>query len=268
MTQMFLIEPAPSAACPLTYVGNKSVLYDMVIQMLPPDTTEVVSPFCGSGALEIKLAASGIRVHAYDAFFPIPIFYQQMAKDAAAVVNEAESRYPMTAEVFETYRDPETWAELTPLQTAGIWWLCNKKAFSGFGLTRQPAKDSVLRPTPHYWNDPKWSSWRNVNFSCEHADWRDTLQRHPDSTLYLDPPYVSKENYYGFRDGQDAFPHEDLRDALASRTAPWILSYGPHELIKELYADFTIMTPEWKYTSGKNHGGRRNSEELLIVNFS
>ena len=258
---------APSARTPLNYIGGKKLLYAAIERSLPAGTTELVSPFCGGAGLELQLAASGIRVRAFDIFDPIPQFFSTFNGRSSLVVDAALRRYPLSKEEFLEYGKGPAWhAVQSPFEKAAIFWLSNKMSFSGRGFSTTPARENNVQP--EYFQEACWQDWRNDYFTCEKQDWRVTLERYPDATLYLDPPYVNRYEFYGFYGGQPPFPHEELRDALAKRDAPWILSYAPDDLIFDLYQDFTIHRREWTHSAGNNAGkaGRPKGKEILIVN--
>lgn len=62
---------------------------------------------------------------------------------------------------------------------------------------------------------------------------------HPETHLYLDPPYYNTENLYGFHDfNKDS--HEHLLNILKKIESQWILSYYEFDILKE-------MLPEDEY---------------------
>ena len=63
--------PKISERPPLSYVGAKYMLYKKILDLLPPNTEELVSPFMGGASLELRLATHGLKVHAYDDFEPL-----------------------------------------------------------------------------------------------------------------------------------------------------------------------------------------------------
>ena len=68
----------------------------------------------------------------------------------------------------------------------------------------------------------------------------DSIVKHPDCFLYLDPPYYleDKSKLYGKNgDMHLGFDHQLLCDLLKNRDN-WLLSYNDCEVIRELYKDF------------------------------
>lgn len=258
---------APSSQTPINYIGGKKILYNRILHSLPDDTRKLVSPFFGGGGLEIQLAATGIRVYGYDIFEPISQFFTTFNGHSSAVVSETLRLYPLSHEEFLEYSKGDAWKALrSPYTKAAVFWLGNKMSFSGRGFSTTPARTNNVQP--EYFQEDRWQSWRNDYLTVERQDWRVTLDQHPDDVLYVDPPYVGRYEFYGWKGGQPPFDHEELRDALAKRDAPWILSYAPDDLIFDLYRDFTIHQVGWTHSAGNNAGkaGRPKGKELLIVN--
>ena len=83
--------------------------------------------------------------------------------------------------------------------------------------------------------------------------------------IYLDPPYLIKNNLYGNRgDMQKGFNHERLSELVRELDSlGWniVLSYNRCEQIEEWYSDFEIIPVDWKY--GMN--ASKESDEYLIV---
>ena len=278
-SQLALIENArtPDVISPLAYVGAKHRLYKrLMMDILPANTSEIVSPFMGGASLELKLAGSGMRVWAYDIFKPVVEFFQVFNSYAASVVDKALQIYPIykgcpeTRERYEHIRKGEGWNEIAcEIERAATTWCISKQSYMGRNFSSSPvAPEHAL--SIEYFRNPigggnnqrMWADWHNPNISFHQGDFRESLADH-DCIAYMDPPYVTKEKLYGFGD-QGEFPHEELRDILAKRQQ-FVLSYGDHPVIWELYQDFKIVRPQWQYGFGKAQSDASQSEELLIL---
>ena len=82
--------------------------------------------------------------------------------------------------------------------------------------------------------------------------------------MYLDPPYVEKEYYYGWKKEQQGFDHHYFADRISNLENKWILSYARHDLIFELYKQYEILECKYSYTIQSN---TNKNAELLIINF-
>ena len=88
-----------------------------------------------------------------------------------------------------------------------------------------------------------------------------------EALFYLDPPYVGTENYYKNTGGFGLKEHELLCNLLKNIKGKFMLSYNDCELIRELYKDFNIKELKVRYSLNNNVLKRKESKELLIMNF-
>ena len=87
-----------------------------------------------------------------------------------------------------------------------------------------------------------------------------SLEKHPFTFAYLDPPYLIESSLYGKKgNAHKNFDHLQLADILKKRKY-WILSYNDCEEIRKLYQEFHIITPNWKYGMSND----KMSKEVLI----
>jgi DNA adenine methylase len=104
-------------------------------------------------------------------------------------------------------------------------------------------------------------SFQVTNFEVGCADFRESIPKHSDAFLYLDPPYMNGHALYGINgDTHKDFNHQELADMLYKRER-WIMSYNDCSTIRELYADNPILSLEWVYGMSKN----KQSSEVLIL---
>lgn len=109
----------------------------------------------------------------------------------------------------------------------------------------------------------------------EHLDFEKLIKKYdgPASLFYLDPPYVSAEHYYNSNEVCfNRVDHERLAKVLKKIKGKFCLSYYDDPLIRELYANFRIIS---KTTSKSSYGITKDSKtrsrpeatELLIMNY-
>jgi DNA adenine methylase len=92
-------------------------------------------------------------------------------------------------------------------------------------------------------------------------DFKKSIPRHKNTLLYLDPPYLIQSKLYGKKgDLHKNFDHYTLAKMLKKRNN-WILSYNNSKEIHEMYSDYTILYPDWKYGMSQN----KRSREVLIL---
>lgn len=258
----------PSSHSPLSYFGGKAPLWNVVKPLLPIGVTEIASPFIGGGGLELKIAASNIKVHASDRLEPLVNFWQHFLDDAVSIAERAHELFPLSTPVLRSMypQDDDDWSKSgyyslpSQFEQAVHFWLINKQTWCGKSMISYGASDWTNISTD-YFSPAKWHNWRNPNLKVKQMDWEDSMDEHHDKFLYLDPPYIEKEQYYGLKGEDHSFDHDKLADRLKAHKHGWILSYGDHPYIHELYADFMIMRPKWYYGTSKSM-----SSELLILN--
>ena len=106
----------------------------------------------------------------------------------------------------------------------------------------------------------KFRSWQNKLVTIKYADYREALDSSNGRLLYLDPPYVEKEYYYQQVGFEDLFDHNELAERL-KQIPNWMMSYGDHDLIRELYKDFDVIDVAWRNKC-------KIYNELLILNLN
>ena len=262
MEQLDMGFGSPSYYAPLSYVGGKKKLYWIISQYLVSELPDkMVSPFMGGASLELRLAASGTKVITGDIFEPYVEFMQLWQVRSDEIIRRTLEIYPMPKEDFRRYTEGREWhAVKCPIDRAAITWSINKMSFMAKGFSgRTPVGLDFVPPTSVFLQEPL-QNWKNDNITFLLQDYRKTLDDHPDVLAYLDPPYYKKEDFYGYGD-QGTFDHQELKDRLDARQK-FVMSYGDHPVITELYKDYRILRPQWKYFGGAKG---RPSEELLIL---
>jgi DNA adenine methylase len=107
----------------------------------------------------------------------------------------------------------------------------------------------------------KIESFKIRNLSIELMDFKKSIARHKKALLYVDPPYLIQSKLYGKRgDLHKNFEHDSLAKILKKRNN-WILSYNNTKEIHDMYSDYRILYPDWKYGMSSN----KTSREVLIL---
>ena len=257
--QTYLFD-APSLNTPLKYMGGKKNFFPCFRQYLPKGVTEIVSPFLGGGGLELQLTGLGIQVHGSDLFEPLINFWNYWIYDADAVIEDLMTFYPLSYEERKYYTKTEfkkgfpafNGDQISGLRRASLYWNVTSVGWAGANLKQ--ALSSKLRNLSSE-RFTKFANWNNSLITVIQSDYKDILKSLNGRFFYLDPPYVEQEHFYH----QGDFDHEELFGIL-NQTPNWMLSYGDHEIIRNLYKDFNIVDVSWR-----NHGKIHN--ELLILNL-
>ena len=146
---------------------------------------------------------------------------------------------------------PSTPDELVELAARRVY--CHQVSFSGFG----PAAFGTSKPPDARWTERIFerleavhrilSGIPEVRITC--LDFREVLQEtNEDDFAFVDPPYVERGSrmYIHPFSRED---HADLAEALESARCRWLLTYGDHARIDDLYAWADIDRRDVSYNS-------------------
>lgn len=241
---------------PLRYPGGKTRGIHVITRFFPKNFDVLLSPFFGGGSIEIFVASKGIKVYGYDAFLPLVEFWQCLTEQREQLAAKVEKYWPLSKEKFYELQKIQPCFK-DKVERAAIYYVLNRSSFSGATLSGGMSPDhprftqaSILRL--HEFNNP--------NINVKHADFKTSLKAHPFTFAYLDPPYLIKSSLYGKKgNAHKDFEHEELA-ALLKKRRHWILSYNDCKDIRDLYAGFNTLTPDWKYGMSDN----KSSKEILI----
>lgn len=246
-----------SAKSPLRYPGGKFRAIKHIIRYFPDDLETLASPFFGGGSVELACASQGIKVYGYDGFEPLVNFWQVAIEDAPQLARLVYTYHPLTRSKF--YALQKRFFTLSDrVDRAAAFFVLNRSSFSGTTFS------GGMSPGHPRFNENAIERLANLqveNISVSHADFKDSLARHEDDFLYLDPPYANGENLYGNKGNMhDGFDHKGLAEILNVRKG-WVLSYNDCEQVRNLYPNSKFVTPHWTYGMSNN----KRSNEVLIL---
>lgn len=240
----------------LRYPGGKTRGVEFITRFFPDNLDVLLSPFLGGGSVELSVAAKGTKVYGYDIFNPLVEFWQCLLSHPEILVLEVEKYFPLSKENFYKLQKNQTTLQ-TKLERAAAFYVLNRASFSGATLSGGMSPD---HPRFTESSIQRVRDFLNPNISVKQADFKQSLMNHPYAFTYLDPPYLIKNSLYGYKgDTHKDFDHAGLAKILKNREH-WLLSYNDCEEIRDLYAGFHIITPNWKYGMSSN----KSSKEVLI----
>lgn len=242
---------------PLRYPGGKSRAVNRILRYIPRGLDTLASPFLGGGSVELACAANGVRVYGYDGFEPLVDFWQAALEDAPNLARLVYEYHPLTRTRF--YALQKRYFDLTDrIERAAAFFTLNRSSYSGTTLS------GGMSPGHPRFNESaieRLANFRQDNLTVERADFKESLSKHRDHFLYLDPPYANGGKLYGKQgDMHEDFDHEGLADILRGR-GRWVLSYNDCERVRDLYPDNPFITPEWTYGMST----KKESNEVLIL---
>lgn len=276
---------------PLRYAGGKSLAVGHVVQYLPDDLENIVSPFFGGGSIEIACANElGIRVQGYDIFDVLVNYWQVQIKsphDLAAQIRKWQPNKEQYARIKTQLKSHWNGTNIVKDKTllAALYWFNHNLSY-GPGFLGWMSKIYEDAERANRLID-KVENFSCPNLSVKKGAFDKTIARHNGSFLYCDPPYYLSGDSKMFRGiypqrnfpiHHNGFNHELLRDLLHQHRGGFILSYNDCETIRSWYADYRIEEVAWQYTlgqgetrigknrieNGTNHHIKK-SHELLIV---
>lgn len=245
---------------PLQYAGGKGWLWKTFQSYLPQNTTEIVSPFVGGGAIEINLARQGIHVKAYDAFEPLVNFWKYFLDYPKEFIGLARQ--------FIETKDRDFFCKIhkggydalkTNYIKAIMYFLINRMSFKAMTFQAHGLRNDYLRALkPNILSTLE--NYQIPNFTVKKQDFLTTIRLNPYSFLFCDPPYPVETSLYGSRklDLQSRFDHKALANELCSREK-WICCYNDNEEILKLYKHHKILPIQ-----RVGDGSCLNKNEVLI----
>lgn len=277
--QLDLINDLPrlSIRPPFPYFGGKQKARRNIFRCFPQGIDLMVSPFLGGGSVELYTASRGIQVKAFDKFPPLCRLWQTLLRDAGAVAAMQRERYPYDPAFLKSIIQNGTNAMdiEDDVEASSIIWSMSHQAYAGMFMnstyfdtkTKKTSKTVKACASIEYFNADRWDDWGNDNLTVGCQSWELTLEQYPDAFLYVDPPYVGNEKYYGQNKNKDFFDHVALAEALRNHNNGWVLSYVEHPIVDELYSDFEVLRPRWAQGIIAAQGKRdsKSAKELYIL---
>jgi site-specific DNA-adenine methylase len=215
----------------MRYKGSKAWLAPLMERLLP-DAHTVVSPFLGSGKVELALLRRGLRVQGSDAWRPLVTLYEAALarpSELAARLNALQT--PSRQEYRELLA-----AEPTDAldQAARVYQVLHNSYDGEWGkyAPRKPASACALH---RLLRDA--SARARLTVTCRDA-FEVLSELRPGVVLYLDPPYLLKgRRRYPTADHSLAF-HRRLATALRECPVPFALSVNDAPQAHQLYGDW------------------------------
>jgi DNA adenine methylase len=244
----------------MKYPGGKRWLAKDIAAMLPPHRC-YVEVFGGMGAVLLAKEPSPVEVY-NDVDEGLVTVFRVARHHPDELAKELRYCLFSRSERLHWLESPGE----TDIQRAARWIAARWTGFAGlagrgFHVSRSCAaasRDTLIKNIMAV-------SDRLARVSIECLGWRrliDLYDHTPSGggvVFFLDPPYADGDQKLYASGGID---HAELRERLRTVKGDWILTYGDHPLIRELYADCEIMERErWR---GINNAARKRYVELLI----
>lgn len=247
---------------PFAWVGGKNYLAKEII-VLMPEHKSYIEVFGGALSVFYQKSASKIEVinNINDELINLHLCIRNKPQSLANVLNSMI----ISRKIFHMLKNKEI-KPRNDLERAAFYFYLISTSFGSsigqFAMSKQRAPKRLCRDFSLHTKRLKNSSIENKSFEyiLKEYDYNEAL-------FYLDPPYVGTENYYKNTGGFGLKEHELLCNLLKNIKGKFMLSYNDCELIRELYKDFNIKELKVRYSLNNNVLKRKESKELLIMNF-
>lgn len=256
----------------LRYPGGKTFAVGKIMSYFPDDVTEMVSPFFGGGSVELASCERGIDVYGSDIFEPLVNFWQHVLNHKDELYKEL-LKFDMPLPKHKFYDIQKNFDDLpTDLVKAAAFYVLNRTSFSGTTFS------GGMSTSQKNWNLKSVFRVRDFNLgglfsssgklSVEKRDFAITMEEHKEKFAYMDPPYLlDVNNLYGNRGSTHKdFDHIEFFEAVKRMENKWVISYNDHPELVELYKDYNITRPTWRYCM-KSKNGCKDSNEIVITNY-
>tara|TARA_R110000772_G_scaffold20466_3_gene56813 strand:+ start:5917 stop:6810 length:894 start_codon:yes stop_codon:yes gene_type:complete len=279
----------------IRYAGGKSRAIKKITPYVKNYDT-IVSPFMGGGSLEVHWAGNlNKKVIGYDIFDMLVNFWEVLLDsptelaDEMKLIDPTPEKYKEIKEILMTTEQTQEMLKdwnTTHYKRDNVITLDNVKlaAYYYFNHNCSYGPGYLGWGSSVYLKKDKWDTMidKIEKFKCDNLSvgeltFEESIIKHPNEFLYLDPPYYLEQDsdnkmhkgMYPMKNidvHHSGFDHELLRDLLLAHNGDFVLSYNNCETIREYYKDFEFYFPEWSYSMG--NGEKRIGKNRTELNDS
>ena len=233
------------------YQGGKSRELPLIKQMLPPQFSRVVEPFCGGAAVSFGLGypalLSDINKDVVNLYWTVadPTLYPSLQRSVDEIKgydhDKLQEEYYKARDLINT--------DGSSFSRALSYIVMRQLCFSG--MERYNAKGEFNVPFGHYKKFSCNLSLYHHNYlkKCEIklGSFVDTLESvKSDDFVFIDPPYLERLGYTKGDGGE--LLHKELAQCLKNTTAKWMIIHSDHEFYRDTYKDFNIIEKDFSYS--------------------
>ena len=272
---------------PLRYPGGKSkAIYKLekcLPRNFPSSITEFHDCFLGGGSIPIYITKlfPSMTIKVNDIYEPLYNFWINLRDKGTLMADQiliikGDNNIPELAEkLFYTQKDLLNNNDSSSLDRAIAFWIINKCSFSGLMSSSFSKQASISNFSVKCIHSLKYYSTLIQNWEIYNLDYREFNNLYnkdkSDVLLYLDPPYMIKDNLYGDKGKlHEIFKHESFFNFCKSLKCKQLISYNSDNLIKESFKDYVITDYDLTYTlrsTGSYMQDQKKRKELAITNY-
>lgn len=261
--------------------GGKRKEIPLFENYFPKTFNTYIEPFVGGGALYFHMNFEGKNV-INDIHPELVNFYRVLSEGHAKSVYDIVSKWGTGEDDYYYYRgggkkckDNDCFQPQTPIEEAARFIYLRRTAFRG--MIRYNTKGEFNIPYGRYktvnFDDLIKDEYTNLlgRTKIYEGDYKNVFNDYnsEDNFVFLDPPYDSEFNNYGF-DDFNRKSQEDLAEYFKTTKNKCMIVIGETDFIKDLYKGYIKKVYPKKYAF-KIYSGRVGSEidnnHLVITNY-
>ena len=273
-----------SMKTPLRYAGGKSKAIYKLEKHLPDivENMEIHDCFLGGGSFPIYLTKlyPNLKVKVNDVYFPLYNFWINLRDNGNKMFNKilkyklSHNTKELARELFNKQKIIISDENKTNFEKAVAFYILNKCSFSGLVTSSFSEQASVSNFSIRGIENLKYyseliQSWEIYNL--DYKDFIDKFSNKENVFLYLDPPYMIKDNLYGDHgELHKIFKHEEFFKICPPLKCKQLISYNSDLLIKNAFKDYYISDYDLTYTlrsTGTYMEDQKSRKELAMRNY-
>ena len=273
-----------SMKTPLRYAGGKSKAIYKLEKFLPEmvPNMEIHDSFLGGGSFPIYLTKlyPNLKIKVNDVYFPLYNFWINLRdngiemSDKLLELKNNNNTKELARKLFDEQKKVINDNSKNNLEKAIAFYVLNKCSFSGLVSSSFSEQASVSNFGLKGIENLKYYSELIKSWEIYNLDYREFIDKFSNKEnvfLYLDPPYMIKDNLYGDHgELHKIFKHEDFFKLCPTLKCKQLISYNSDLLIKNAFKDYYISDYDLTYTlrsTGTYMEDQKSRKELAMRNY-
>jgi len=249
---------------PLPYIGGKSKLANIIIEMIP-EHDAYCEVFAGAAWVFFRKEPSKYET-INDLDSDLITFYRVLQNHLEEFLRQFKWVL-LSREWFEDWKSQQHASGLTDIQRAARYYYLQRHSFAGQVKNRIFGTAPLRRPRINLLRIEEELSevhLRFVRVTIENLPWHEFITRYdrPKTFFYLDPPYF-RAPYYAYN--MALKDYQKMASILSNLKSKFILSINDLPEMRETFQDFKIKPVTLKYSAARERSSE--AKELLISNY-
>jgi len=261
---------------PVGHLGGKDKTVGTLVKMIPYHN-KYIEIFGGGASLLFAKRKSYKEI--YNDIDSLLVNFFLVLRDQSSEFFKMLDRTPISVEIFERFSGhweqgllvlPDKLKTLEPVEQAVTYFLIKRNSYGNKMCEFDGANRSGCRyriPAREVVSFRR----RLKDVIIENKHYPRIIERYDgwDSFFYADPPYYNEHNERWYQvDWTDA-EHVRLFSLLKKMKGKWLLSYGDHPFIRDLYKDYKIKEIKTHFSVTHTEKSDANKEviDLAITNY-